>query len=305
MRSVRIPADVDREDRLLAGLTARQLGWLSAGALVLAGAWSVTQSLLPLPVFAIAAAPVAALFAGLALGRHHGLAGDRLVLAWARHATATRHLVPAPEGVPAAPAWAPKTPLPGPLSFPVRAVVEGGVVDLGPDGLALVYRASSLNFGLRTPEEQEALVAAFGRWLNSLDAAVQVVVRAERVDVAAAVAALRRSAGALPHPTLEAAAAEHAAFLADLAASRDVLRRVVLLVFRQASGDGAQDLLRRRVEEAARALIAAGVGVAALPEDESLAALSRAGDPEAPVRPVGLARPGDVVRGKAARGRAV
>jgi PrgI family protein len=305
VRSVRIPADVDREDRLLAGLTARQLGWLSAGALVLAGAWSATQSLMPLPVFAVGAAPVAAVFAALALGRHHGLPGDRLALAWARHASSARHLVPAPDGIPALPAWAPKSPPPAPLSFPVRAVAEGGVVDLGEDGLALVCRASSLNFGLRTPEEQEALVAAFGRWLNSLDAPVQVVVRAERVDVAAAVAALRAGAAGLPHPALEAAAGEHAAFLADLAAARDVLRRVVLLVFRQASGDGAQDLLRRRVEEAARALIAAGVGVAALPEDEALAALSRAGDPEVPVRPVGLARPGDVVRGKAARGRAV
>ena len=37
MTGVRIPSDVDREDRLLAGMTARQLGIASAGALLLGG----------------------------------------------------------------------------------------------------------------------------------------------------------------------------------------------------------------------------------------------------------------------------
>ena len=42
---------------------------------------------------------------------------------------------------------------------------------------------------------------------------MQILVRAGRADLSAAVAALRDAAPALPHPALEQAALEHAAFL--------------------------------------------------------------------------------------------
>jgi hypothetical protein len=297
MRTVRIPADVDREDRLVGGLTARQLAWLSAGVAAVAGLWSATRDLLPAPAFAAVATPVVALVQLLGLGRRDGLPADRLALAWLRHARSPRRLVPAPEGVPEPPVWAGSAAAPAPLPFPVGGTAEDGLLDLGGDGLALVCRASSLNFGLRTPEEQLGLVAAFARWLNSLDGPVQIVVRAERVEARGTVAALLDAAAALPHPALEAAAREHAAFVADLAARRDVLRRVALLVFRQAAGVGADELLRRRAEEAGRALAAAGVAVTPLSEEEALAALARAVDPEAPPRPSGLARPAAVIEG--------
>jgi hypothetical protein len=180
----------------------------------------------------------------------------------------------------------------------VAGTTEDGVLDLGGDGMALVCRASSLNFGLRTEDEQVAVVAAFARWLNSLDAPVQIVVRAERVDAEATVASLGDAAEALPHPALVEAARAHAAFVAELASRRDVLRRVVFVVFRQPSGAGAEELLRRRAEDAGRALSAAGVSLAPLSEEEALAALARAAHPDAPPRPAGLARPGAVIEGR-------
>ena len=104
------------------------------------------------------------------------------------------------------------------------------------DGKALVCRASAVTFSLRSPGEQEALVAAFGRWLNSLSAPVQVLVRAEPVDLGPAIAQLLEAAPGLPHPALESAARGHARFLADLAASHDLLRRDVLVVLREPAG---------------------------------------------------------------------
>lgn len=297
MTTVRIPADVDREDRLLGGLTARQLAWLCAGGAVVASAWSALHTVVPAPVLAAASTPVAALAVFLALGRRHGMTGDRVALAWFRFARSPHRLVPAPEGVPVAPAWAGAGPRPSPLLFPVAGTTPEGVVDLGGDGVALVCRASSLNFGLRTEEEQRAVVAAFARWLNSLDAPVQIVVRAERVDAEATVASLRDAAEALPHPALVEAARAHADFVADLAARRDVLRRVVFVVFHRPSGEGADELLRRRADDAGRALAAAGVSLTPLSEEDALAALARASDPDARPRPAGLARPGAVVEG--------
>jgi hypothetical protein len=301
MSRFRIPADVDREDRLLAGLTARQLAILGMAAVALWFVYATVGRFVPPPVFAGLAAPVALAAAALALGRRDGLGADRLALAALRLARSPRRLVPDGEGADA-PAWvAARTGSPpAPLRLPARDIDEGGMLDLGSDGAALVCAASSLNFGLRTEAEQLALVGAFGRFLNSQRDPLQVLVRAERVDLRAAVADLAERAGALPHPALEGCAREHAGFLADLSARRDVLRRQVLVVFREPrAGEAAASGLARRAEEARASLAAAGVTLRTLEGDEARAALARAADPEAPPGPEHVGAAADVVRGKA------
>ncbi len=248
---VRIPADVDMHDRVLGPLTARQLAILAAAGSVLYLIWATTRTLVPIPVFLAFAVPVGAASAMLALGKRDGVPMDKLLVAAIRQRVAPRHRVAAPEGVRPAPAWL--TPnasrkggeghasqservSPSALRLPAEAVTETGVVDLGADGLAVVAVASTVNFALRTPNEQEALVASFGRYLHSLTAPVQVLVRTERLDLSAQIAELRERAGGLPHPALEAAAVEHADYLVQLGQQSDLLRRQVLLVLREPLG---------------------------------------------------------------------
>ena len=59
-----------------------------------------------------------------------------------------------------------------------------------------------MNLALRTGAEQEALCAALGRWLNSLQGPAQVLIRACRIDMTAMAAQITASAPALPHPDL-------------------------------------------------------------------------------------------------------
>lgn len=276
---VRIPADVDRPDRLIAGLTARQLLWLGAGGLLIAVLWTTAASWLPLPVVGVVAAPLVAGLVLMVWGRYDGLDADRLVLAWWRHTRNPRHLVPAAEGVPAVP-WGFTVDAPSPLELPVGDIEPAGLLDLGGEGAAVLCRASSVNFGLRTDAEQRALVATIGRWLNSLTAPFEIVVRAERVDLSSSTAGLRVAAPALPHPALEAAAVAHAEFLEELTARQDVLRRSVFLVFREPSGSpDAAAVLARRVEDATRALGVAGIRVEPLDSDAATAAIGRAIEP--------------------------
>ncbi|MBF6555100.1 MAG: PrgI family protein [Acidimicrobiales bacterium] len=287
---VRIPADVERPDKLLAGLTARQLAILGVAAVVLWAGYAATRHLVPTVAFAVVALPVGAAAAMLALGRFEGVAADRWVsFAW-RHHRAPHRLVPAPDGVPSGPAFLGAQPgsAPDTLRLPFAGVGGDGIVDLGVDGLAMICRASAVTFSLRTPAEQEALVAGFARWLNSLDQAAQILVRAEPVDLTGSIDALLDAAPALPHPALETAARGHAAFLADLGARRDLLRREVLVVLRQPSGTDAPGRLHRRAAEATRALGAAGVTLVALDGSDAATCLARALDPAGEMRPVGL-----------------
>lgn len=245
---VRIPADVDREDRVLGNLTARQLAILAVVGLVLYGAYLATRAFVPLPVFLVIAIPVGASAAVLALGQRDGLSLDQLALAALRQQLSPKHRVAAPEGIQPAPEWltthaingtdrgglgAAASVSPTALRLPAEAVSTTGVIDLGKDGVAVVAVCSTVNFGLRTPTEQESLVASFGRYLHSLTAQVQVLVRTERLDLSGQIAELREQASGLPHPALEAAAREHADYLDQLRRATDLLRRQVLLILRE------------------------------------------------------------------------
>ncbi|WP_410670656.1 PrgI family protein [Amycolatopsis sp. cmx-4-68] len=240
---VRIPADVDREDRVIGPLTARQLLILAVTGIVLYGTYTVTRAFVPLVVFLLVAVPIGVTSAFLALGQRDGISLDRLVLAALRQRMNPQHQVAAPEGVRPAPEWigqaasttssSASAVSPAALRLPAEGITDAGVIDLGKDGAAVVAVCSTINFGLRTPAEQEALVTSFGRYLHSLTAPVQVLVRAERLDLSGQIAELREQAGGLPHPALERAAREHAEYLDQLGRATDLLRRQVLLILRE------------------------------------------------------------------------
>jgi hypothetical protein len=290
---VRIPA-VEVEDKILAGLTARQAAILAALGVVLWLAFLATRTLVPPAAFLGAAIPVAAVGVAVVLGKRDGLSLDRLLLAALRQARSPRRLVAAPESIPGPPEWlhpavtAQAFPLPAPLQLPAESISGDGVVSLGTDGAAVLAAVSTVNFALRTPAEQDALVAAFGRWLNSLKVSAQILVRAHRIDLSAMVGSLQDAAAGLPHPALERAALEHASFLAGLAGSRDLLARQVLLVLREPaqpahpsgragpSSRSAGGRLRRRIDDAAQALTAADLSVTVLDGAQAAAALAAA-----------------------------
>lgn len=285
MSSARIPADVERPDKILAGLTVRQVSILGAVGSVLVLIFLAVRHLVSVAVYAAVAAPVAALAAGVVLGSRDGLSLDRLMLAALRQSRAPRRLVAAPEGVVPPPAWASGSPqpLPAPLRLPAERVSPDGTIDLGSDGVAVVLECSTVSFALSTTGEQEAMTGVFARWLNSLTAPVQILIRAERIDLTTVIARLQDAALTLPHQALEDAALEHAVFLAELAASRDLLRRQILVVIREPAYRGQADAAAaralRRAEEAAHTLAAAGIQAAVLDGYEAAAVIAAACDP--------------------------
>jgi len=237
--------------------------------------------------------------AALVTGQRDGLPLDRLLLAAWRQRRAPRRLVAAPEGIPAPPGWAappgPPPPRPAVLAPLWRHIGPDGVIGLGSAGAAAVAAVSTVNFALRSPEEQDALAAAYGRWLNSLTGPAQILVRAGRADLSGAVAALRDAAPGLPHPALEQAALEHAAFLENLAAERDVLTRQALLIVREPGhgsgrpGRTAAGRALQRAAEAARLLSGADLQVEVLDGGRVTALLAACADPAAPPLPAGRA----------------
>ncbi|MFC4912954.1 PrgI family protein [Actinomadura gamaensis] len=305
----RIPADVEMPDKVLAGLTARQLLILGGTAAAAAWIYMLTQGRVPWMVIAVVLIPLAAAGFALALGRRDGLSLDRLALHGVRHALQRAVRVPAPEGIAPAPSWCKlRGQLPAPLSLPVRAVREDGVMELADGGTAALVQAGTVSFTLRTVAEQASLVASFGRWLNSLDAPVQILVQSRSADLSELIAELEESAHQLPHPALEQAARGHASYLAELSQSRDLLTRRVLVVIRDRSTgelslqpparsesrDAGAAVTLRRAEETVRALATLGIGAVVLDADACTEVLADSLSPGQP-RLSGLARPDDLI----------
>ena len=180
---IRLPADVEMEDRLAWGLTARQLVILAVTAIVCYAVFSAASSVLPTPVAAALAVPLALVGVALALGRLDGLTGDRIALAAARHLTQSPRRVAAPEGLPGKLAGAPVEPGVSLLRVPVSAILTSGVVELADGTSVLLLAASATSWALRSIEEQAALAEAYGKWLNSLTEPAAITVRSEPVDL--------------------------------------------------------------------------------------------------------------------------
>ncbi|MGY1876399.1 TraG/VirB4 family ATPase [Nocardia gipuzkoensis] len=336
--TVRIPADVERSDRLLGPFTARQLTILATTALLLYAAWIATRAVVAPLVYLAVVAPITAVVTVAILTRRDGLPADLLLVAAIRHRLRSRHLVAESEtGVLAAPRWVtdratrgrPRPPVPAALSarelrLPQSITPSGGgvgVIHLGEDGLAVVAVAGTLNLALRTPAEQDSLVGQLAGWLHTLRQPVQILIRSARLDLSAHLASLHTAALDMS-PDLAAAAHDHAAHLAELAAGEHLTRRQVLLIWREpldnpaaatspgrrllgrsrtrrgssaAARRGAESRLLRRMTEAADVLAPLGITVTALDDIQATAVLTACANPETLVSATADTTPRDAI----------
>jgi len=297
--AVRIPADVEAPDKIAFGLTMRHLCIAATVGVLLWLAYTATRAVVPAAVFLGLAIPVIGATAALLLIRRDGLGLDELLVAAIRQRRSPRHLAPGGEtDQPAGgsvPQWVELQagPPPAPLRLPARAISSDGVIDLGADGSAVLAWCQGVNFALRSPVEQEGLVTGFAAWLHSLTGPAQIVIRSNRLDLTPLIEQLLDTAPGLPHRALQEAAFDHADFLAELGAQRDLLRRHTLLVLREPHrtggagpvGSAAGAAAVRRGLDAVRALAAAEVKVVPLDAAAVVATLRAAVDPFAPPHP--------------------
>jgi hypothetical protein len=279
------------------GLTARQLAILSVAAAAGYGIFKTLGSLLPQPVLLALLVPLAGVAIVLALGRRDGLSLDRWLLAAVTHSRGPKHH--APVAAPPVPAWAPGPGMAVPmLRLPAKAVSEHGVIDTGAHAVALVA-TTTVNIGLRSGDEQTALIGGYGRWLNSLGGPVQLVISAQRVDLSTHAQRIANTAATITNPALAGAAYDYAEFLDQLAEQRDPLWRTVTIAVTASGEKGRDTEVTRRAEHAASTLAALGAQTAVLDGARATAVLACAADPYTPADVTWpRARPGAAVTGQ-------
>ena len=109
------------------------------------------------------------------------------------------------------------------------AAIEDDVVRLVGGQERRVLEVGSVSFGLQGEREQEAILASFAAFLNSLTFPVQILVRSVPIDVESYLADLEQRARDLSVELAELAH-DHVAFLRRLSRTRTLLERRFYLV---------------------------------------------------------------------------
>ncbi|CAL9330025.1 hypothetical protein SUDANB121_00062 [Nocardiopsis dassonvillei] len=276
----RIPADIDRPEPILFGLTARQCLIIAPA---LAGAWGIYLLFRGhVPWWAIMAVliPFLGVVVALALSERDGRGLERVVasaLAWLR---APKHLVSAPSGqIPDRPRWAPRirrAPRLEPLRLPAAAISPEGVIDLG-GRCAVMIACTTIPFQLASGREQDQALAAFAGVLDALTEPVQFLVQRRSADLTGFTAMVRNGAAHLPHPALAEAASAHADFLDELAATHELShQQVVAVLTATGSARRAGTALRRTAQDVADRLATLGIRTQVLEGTEAEQVLRQA-----------------------------
>lgn len=97
-------------------------------------------------------------------------------------------------------------------------------------GAALVMETTSLNFGLLSEKEQQAVVFSYAALLNSLSFSIQVLVRSQRKDIGNYLTYLNEAATKITNPKLQIVMNSYRTFITEIVKKRNVLGKRFFIV---------------------------------------------------------------------------
>lgn len=113
--------------------------------------------------------------------------------------------------------------------LPVADVISDIVIYKN-GGAALILESTSLNFGLLSEMEQQAVIAAYAALLNSFTFPVQIVVRSQRKDISNYIKFLDEARGKITNPKLSIIMQDYKRFILDAIKKKNVLSKKFYIV---------------------------------------------------------------------------
>jgi hypothetical protein len=113
------------------------------------------------------------------------------------------------------------------------ADITNDIVIYKDGGAALVMESTSLNFGLLSEKEQEAVIAAYAAMINSLTFSVQIVVLTQKKDISSYLNFLDEQSKKITQPLLSKLMQDYKNFITESVKKKNVLgkRFFVVLYF--------------------------------------------------------------------------
>lgn len=113
--------------------------------------------------------------------------------------------------------------------LPIADIVDD-LVMYKDGGAAIILETTSLNFGLLSEKEQQAVIAAYAALLNSLSFAIQIVVRSQRKDISSYMEYLDEASGKIQNPKLVEIMTGYKNFVSETIKKKNVLGKRFFIV---------------------------------------------------------------------------
>lgn len=97
-------------------------------------------------------------------------------------------------------------------------------------GAAIVMETTSLNFGLLSEKEQQAVVYSYAALLNSLSFSIQILVRSQRKDISNYLAYLTEASTRISNPKLQVVMSSYRSFIGEIVKKKNVLGKRFFII---------------------------------------------------------------------------
>lgn len=108
--------------------------------------------------------------------------------------------------------------------------IRDGVLILRDGSLRVVAMVSSMNFALKSTEEQEAIIYAYQSFLNSLEFPVQILIQSRRLDIDAYLESLRERESEQTTELLRIQTAEYIEYVTELVELSHIMSKSFYIV---------------------------------------------------------------------------
>jgi type IV secretory pathway VirB4 component len=130
------------------------------------------------------------------------------------------------------------------------AEIKDGVVVLKNGALRAVLMVSSINFDLKSTQEQEAIVANYQNFLNSLDFPIQVVISSRKLDINPYIEMLEIKEKEQPNELLRFQIVEYRNFVKQMVDASDIMTKSFFIVIPFALTEGQREGFIDRIRTA-------------------------------------------------------
>ncbi|MEK7515296.1 MAG: hypothetical protein AAB608_02890 [Patescibacteria group bacterium] len=110
------------------------------------------------------------------------------------------------------------------------ADIRDGVIVLANGSLRTVLDVSAVNFELRSPDEQAAILQGFQGILNSVDFPIEIVVNSRKLSLDTYIADVERIVGEQKNELLRIQASEYAKFIQELSTLSNIMTKQFYIV---------------------------------------------------------------------------
>jgi hypothetical protein len=108
--------------------------------------------------------------------------------------------------------------------------IKEGVTILKDKSFRAILSVSSLNFALKSEDEQQAIIYQFQNFLNSLDFPIEILVQSRILNIAGYLDKLRMMEGKQNNELLKIQTSEYRKFITKLIAGRQILAKTFFVV---------------------------------------------------------------------------